>query len=785
MEQNTREQYYDILNRLEENLQYIDNNTVNEMLEEIFEYKPVRLKWYLVKAQMLLKEGTPIDEIIEFLSDKCQPWYNYESVDEYFTLLSVLADKKGDMVESRRYLYQLGRLQERFQGGIDINREIDDEKKSIIKAIKCSEKIQLREIDRLIELYYISGNIYLYMLWQIVKEKIFVKGTKIREWVLEKHNVEYYYERLIGNKEEIFVVMETSKGDEKDCCLATRALEMLGKQVFLLKKPVLWEENENFFDALSASIQSMKRENGIWTGTVYSIKSKEREQDTRKYLLEYITKVYSTDGLLMVMSTGLLMDQMAMDKEIKPKLERLTEADADYLENNMAVGRYGNYLAYVANIYKTTKSDIETCLYKKPSCRFSIIIPCRNAEDTLYYTLKTCLNQSFQGDYEIVVSDNSDISWDTDTPTYQICQKFNDDRIKYYRTPRNLSLTKNFEFAYLKANGEFLISMGADDGILPWALEELDSVICEYPEKPILLWHEAFYKWADVESRVMEGAGKAILTVDSSYQKGSPKLLTYQAQQVFKKSLSTYAFCYYLPQLYHNSGIHREYLAKLYETTGVLWAGISQDICMAVTIANIEKELCFIDNLFTITGISNASIGANCRVGADTLGQKTVLDRMKKTLYQGIRVPGYFERLFPPIGSENGELYRCVLYGNAIGVISDEILDKADWRGMYERTVRQLKKRDVLFDAKIHRLRYAVSMHGEEMLEWFDDNFYYEALKPEQRKEDVLTKEQSASTKGDFIRIGNQVLEAELGSISDAYRAALLLEKIFENQVNE
>jgi len=38
--------------------------------------------------------------------------------------------------------------------------------------------------------------------------------------------------------------------------------------------------------------------------------------------------------------------------------------------------------------------------------KFSIVIPTRNRAYTLYYTLKTCLNQYDFDDYEIVVSDN-------------------------------------------------------------------------------------------------------------------------------------------------------------------------------------------------------------------------------------------------------------------------------------------------------------------------------------------------------------------------------------------
>ena len=48
------------------------------------------------------------------------------------------------------------------------------------------------------------------------------------------------------------------------------------------------------------------------------------------------------------------------------------------------------------------------CLMRPPVCDFSIVIPVRNAVDTLRHTLQTCLAQDYTGSYEIVLSDNSD-----------------------------------------------------------------------------------------------------------------------------------------------------------------------------------------------------------------------------------------------------------------------------------------------------------------------------------------------------------------------------------------
>ncbi len=776
MDRTQMDQYHAILENIEENLPYLDVDALNKTLEAAFTIKPVRLKWYLVKAKLMLKEKKPVDEIIKFLSNKCVPCYLYDYVDEYLELMSILSQIKGDYLEEQRYLYQLQKMKKEFLG-IEAGCDIIEKEIVRLQEELTHETVFSKELMKeLAHLYYISGNIYLYLLWSTVAKEAYGSLKEENwEWILEKLNVEYYFERLT-KEDGTFVVITTSSKDDLQCLLAAKALKALGKKVFVLNRPTIWEGNSNKEQLILASIKSVEERDGIQYASVYYLHTEDSYMDTRGALLEYIAEKGTENGLVTVLASGLLIDQMAMEKEMKPRLERLTESDGDYLEENIAVGRFGNYLAYIGNIYQTSKEEVESALYKKPSCRFSLIIPCRNAGETLYYTLKTCLYQTFQGDYEIIVSDNTEMDWEGKTPTYKICQRLQDPKIKYYRTPRNLSLMKNFEYAYLKAEGEFLISMGADDGILPWALEELNTIIEKDPTRPIWLWNEAFYKWADVDDRLMPGAGNTILVCGVGYKKGSNSSYFYSPKGVFMDSFSHFEKMYFLPQLYHNSGIHRSYLATLYEKTGVLWAGYSQDICMAVTIANVEEELAFIENVFTITGISNVSIGANCRVGNHELTQVSMIEKMKKTFVQGWRVPGYLERLFPIVDSQIGGLYACILYAHGIGAVPDEVLERADFRAMYERVLLELDKQDILFDAKVHRLRYAMSLCKEELVEWFDQNMYGRLFMPEK----VIRKpEEEKGSLEDLIKIEGKLIEAEPGSICDVYQVAIFLEKFF------
>src|SRR6188472_2928641 len=94
------------------------------------------------------------------------------------------------------------------------------------------------------------------------------------------------------------------------------------------------------------------------------------------------------------------------------------------------------------------------------SCRISIVIPTRDRESTLGFTLQTCLAQEFD-DFEIVVADNS-----TRPATRQLIEQIASPRIRYVRAPKPLAMTDNWEFGLSQARGELITVLGSDDGLL-------------------------------------------------------------------------------------------------------------------------------------------------------------------------------------------------------------------------------------------------------------------------------------------------------------------------------
>ena len=121
--------------------------------------------------------------------------------------------------------------------------------------------------------------------------------------------------------------------------------------------------------------------------------------------------------------------------------------------------------------------------------RFSIVIPTRERPDTLRCALATCLNQDFD-DYEIVVCDNG-----TTDRTREVVGEIASGRVRHIRAPRSLAMSDNWELGVSEARGEFVLVLGDDDGLMPFALAELDRLL-DRLRTPVVRWEASFYSMA-------------------------------------------------------------------------------------------------------------------------------------------------------------------------------------------------------------------------------------------------------------------------------------------------
>ena len=126
--------------------------------------------------------------------------------------------------------------------------------------------------------------------------------------------------------------------------------------------------------------------------------------------------------------------------------------------------------------------------------RFSVVVPTRNRPETLRHALTTCLDQDFE-DYEIIVCDNSDPAPAAEVAA--IVAAANSPRIRYLPSDRPLAMSANWERGLSEALGEYVTVLGDDDGLMPYALRELDRLVSRTGAKAIR-WQRAIYTWPTI-----------------------------------------------------------------------------------------------------------------------------------------------------------------------------------------------------------------------------------------------------------------------------------------------
>ena len=81
---------------------------------------------------------------------------------------------------------------------------------------------------------------------------------------------------------------------------------------------------------------------------------------------------------------------------------------------------------------------------------FSIVIPTKARSHLVWMTIHSLLAQSFR-DFEIIVSDNDSV-----LDCKKSVQAFSDERIRYYHTPKDLSMADNWQYGLSFARGEYV-----------------------------------------------------------------------------------------------------------------------------------------------------------------------------------------------------------------------------------------------------------------------------------------------------------------------------------------
>lgn len=714
--------------------QLLQNNKINEAfieLQNLYKIKPVRLDWYIVNAKyQWVTSGIPS---FKYLADVSWALFLYPGI-------SKLSELSINMIKSYQDIPDIQR-HKLFLINLDENRNDKDNN----WLLQMSERFQLAKVDfiknpeseenarQLYDLYFsFQNNILLFLLNAYMQSKNMVIPEG-REWFLEFPNGGFLKENLMEKTKAPFILIEDESSDGLDEKITIYILQYFQKIVYHIKTPLVFEVEQKIElkDTVAVSMNTMEKTGNVYT--LYPVVIRCRGEilgDNREYVIDYLVKNNIRELHAVVLTSGVLMDNFCSQSVLKKTFDRLYGFVSKPLESQMVFGWAGDYLSYISQIHNI---DVCRLLNSPTECSYSIIVPARNSARTLRYTLMTCLNQRYAGNYEIVLSDNSTPG---NTEVYQLYKEVNDPRIKYYRTPREYNLSRSFEFAFLHTKGEFLLSLGSDDALLPWALEVLDDLRKEYPNENVIQWERGFYAWPG-----FNGGQQNQFIIPRDYQKGDFHPEYRRREYYFASIFNNSDHMYLLPNLYLNSGCKRDYLKTILSKTGRLFDGICQDIYMGVVNAAINDKILNIPYPLMIAGMADGSMGAKANLIYKLNDEETgFLNDLKKTANIGGYCASVYERLMPEVTTDKSSLYNCILRMIARGVIAESDLEHFDFQKWFLDVFSQMDIRDPFYDKKIHYFRYTASLHGEEFLKWFDETIYHKALEPRFIDEDKLAK---------------------------------------------
>ena len=223
--------------------------------------------------------------------------------------------------------------------------------------------------------------------------------------------------------------------------------------------------------------------------------------------------------------------------------------------------------------------------------RFSIVIPTRNRHTTLKYALLTCINQKNFGDYEIIVCDNC-----SSPETKKTVERFESEKIKYIRSDWPLAMSQNWELAVSHAEGEYVIVIGDDDGLLINALYKIDQLLRIFGTE-VLRWQRVNYYWPDYPK------DKNRLVIPLVWQN---RIM--QSREIISKAANLKVIDWELPQLY-NSAVHRDIIALLRKKTGRVFAATSPDLYSGFAFAYLSGSYLSVGLPMSISGGSKSSNG--------------------------------------------------------------------------------------------------------------------------------------------------------------------------------
>ena len=734
---------------------------VMKRIDELYCYKPVSMKLFQLKCKLLNKNNQS-----EMVINNYKDYYCVESrMDDNIGLWEqiILAYEKANKNdEAIRHNYMKKRL-------LNNNEIFEEDKKLLeIKERFIQGEESLENINELENYYYYTFNTLIAYCLSLYKGKKYEIKSENEERYINYPNRGYLKERI----EEGCTVTIISEGEDKaDYDILVYILQALGASVFYISDIIAIDEEFNLKSSVAVSMENQQEYDAcVAIPAIAKYIGEEYAGDNIPFLVDYLSSEKTENDFAIVIASNSMLDKLRTNANIFKRFERLSKMDASYLENKIGFGWSGDYYEYIRLIYGFNTRE---CVEAKSNVKYSIVVPARNATSTLYYTLKTCIEQDFDGTYEIVLSDNST---EGDKNVYNIYKELDCDKIKYYKTPRDLNLTKSFEFAYLKARGEYIIPIGADDAMLPWALRTIDIAWDQNSkDRNILCWDRGFYAWPG-----FNGGQQNQLTIPHHYKKSNIEGVIHSSEAYKEAIKNNPDMMYMLPNMYLNSGFKRSYLKKIYDVTGKILDGYSQDIYIGVQNLCIEKDFLYIKYPITIAGMSSSSMGALCSNACNDNKNAEKLNIRNGSEYIYEKIFSSNESLIPSTGVDVCGMFMYIEHLLIKGLLSRDYYRNADELcKVYEKCYTAMSILGDKFMKYVYWGNEATKQRGKEVHNWFLSSILSQTMNKRYYDLDAIEARKKLKTYAEgFDESGGMTIDASRFGVENIYEATQLFKSL-------
>lgn len=244
--------------------------------------------------------------------------------------------------------------------------------------------------------------------------------------------------------------------------------------------------------------------------------------------------------------------------------------------------------------------------------KFSIVIPTRNRLEYLKTAVQSVLTQDYEN-WEIIVSDNAS---EQDISTY--ISSLNENRIKYFRLEKFVSVTENWNYAFNKSTGDYIIVIGDDDCLIQGSLSLLKKIAKENAIPELIFSNALLYGYPGVFSHAPNGL---LCTVGNwhLWETKNPVLVNEKKLKklVFESTNFRQFFSYNMQIL----TVHRSIVDKLKSYGNFFQSPYPDFYAMTMLFQKAERVLAC-PYPVVIVGVSPKSFGGNFFNDKETTGIK-------------------------------------------------------------------------------------------------------------------------------------------------------------------